>query len=187
MQKKTARVSNRRKSAIYSFAQNSLQASLENAFLIDRAYQLEIDLTPCRINTNAIANRRWIAMLPIARIARFLGAIARGGLLRFSAGERGREAERDQHSAGEVALRAAQARAAANAFRERPGEQRVHRVAAPAHHRKQNSQLANLQRGVTARRVDELRQERQKKQRGLRIEQGDQHALREDSRQQDRE
>jgi hypothetical protein len=32
----------------------------ETAFLIDRAYQLEIDLTPYRINTNTISNRRWI-------------------------------------------------------------------------------------------------------------------------------
>ena len=33
------------------------------AFLIDTACQLEIDLTPCRINAAAISNRRWIAAL----------------------------------------------------------------------------------------------------------------------------
>jgi|HubBroStandDraft_6_1064221.scaffolds.fasta_scaffold189659_2 hypothetical protein len=131
----TASVSNRRKSAIYSFAQDSLQVSLANAFLIDRAYQLEIDLTPCRINTNAISNRRWISILPTTKIAHLSAAILRGGLLRFGTGERGREAERDQHSAGEITLRATQARAAANAFSERAGEQRVDRIAAPAHHR----------------------------------------------------
>jgi hypothetical protein len=32
------------------------------AFLIDRAYQLEIDLTPCRISETALSNRRWIAV-----------------------------------------------------------------------------------------------------------------------------
>jgi hypothetical protein len=36
------------------------------AFLIDRAYQLEIDLTPSRINTNDISSRRWIAVLRFA-------------------------------------------------------------------------------------------------------------------------
>jgi hypothetical protein len=35
------------------------------AFLIDRGYQLEIDLTPCRIIKSAISNRRWIAISPI--------------------------------------------------------------------------------------------------------------------------
>jgi len=51
---------------------------------------------------------------------------------RFGAGEGGGEAERDQHFAGKVALRAAQARAAANAFGERASEQRVNRIAAPS-------------------------------------------------------
>src|SRR5271168_5158373 len=36
--------------------------SMYAPLLIDRAYQLEIGLTPCRINTNAISNRRWIAV-----------------------------------------------------------------------------------------------------------------------------
>ena len=34
------------------------------AFLIDRAYRLEIALTPSKIITNRISNRRWIAILP---------------------------------------------------------------------------------------------------------------------------
>jgi hypothetical protein len=50
----------RRKSAIHFLAQNSLQLSLENVFLIDRAYRLEIDLSPHEINANAVSNRRWI-------------------------------------------------------------------------------------------------------------------------------
>ena len=36
------------------------------AFLIDTACRLEIDLTPYRINTNIISNRRWIAGLHFA-------------------------------------------------------------------------------------------------------------------------
>ena len=35
------------------------------AFLIDRGYQLEIGLTPCRIIKSAVSNRRWIAVSPI--------------------------------------------------------------------------------------------------------------------------
>ena len=44
----TAHVSNRRKSAIYSSTQNRLQVPLEDAFLIDRACRLEIDLTSAK-------------------------------------------------------------------------------------------------------------------------------------------
>jgi hypothetical protein len=35
--------------------------SLATAFLIDRAYQLEMDVTLCRINETSLSNRRWIA------------------------------------------------------------------------------------------------------------------------------
>jgi hypothetical protein len=35
------------------------------ASLIDRGYQLEISLTPCRIIKSAISNRRWTAISPI--------------------------------------------------------------------------------------------------------------------------
>src|SRR5271168_3798529 len=38
----------------------------EIAFLIDRGYRLEIDVTPYRINTNTISNRRWIAISQFA-------------------------------------------------------------------------------------------------------------------------
>jgi NAD(P)-dependent dehydrogenase (short-subunit alcohol dehydrogenase family) len=41
-----ASVSNRRKSAIYFFPQNTLPVPVENAFLIDRGRRLEIELTP---------------------------------------------------------------------------------------------------------------------------------------------
>jgi hypothetical protein len=44
---------------------------LRIAFLIDRGYRLEFDLTPYRINTNTISNRRWIAILPSAKCAQF--------------------------------------------------------------------------------------------------------------------
>jgi hypothetical protein len=36
------------------------KASVQTAFLIDSGYRLEIDLTPCEINKNALSNRRWI-------------------------------------------------------------------------------------------------------------------------------
>jgi hypothetical protein len=36
--------------------------SLATAFLIDRAYQLQMDVTLCRINETVISNRRWIAV-----------------------------------------------------------------------------------------------------------------------------
>jgi hypothetical protein len=37
------------------------------SFLIDRAYQLEIDVTPCKQTTDVMSNRRWIAVLPPPR------------------------------------------------------------------------------------------------------------------------
>jgi hypothetical protein len=52
----------RRSSANAGSARRS-SAKAGPAFLIDRAYQLEIDLTPSRINTNDISSRRWIAVL----------------------------------------------------------------------------------------------------------------------------
>jgi hypothetical protein len=44
-----------------AFPQTAAKAARYTTFLIDRAYQLEIDLTLCRINETAISNRRWIA------------------------------------------------------------------------------------------------------------------------------
>lgn len=38
------------------------------AFLIDRAYQLEIDVTPCKQRPAANSNRRWIAILQYSKI-----------------------------------------------------------------------------------------------------------------------
>jgi len=38
-------------------------------FLIDSGYRLEADLSPCRINANAISNRRWIAVSPSCSLA----------------------------------------------------------------------------------------------------------------------
>ena len=66
----TARVSNRRKSASFSFLQNSLQVPLENAFLIDRACQLETDVTPCKQTAAPLFNRRWIAIFAFPSRAR---------------------------------------------------------------------------------------------------------------------
>ena len=62
----TARISNRRKSAIFSPSQIcadrlvTCHSSRITEFLLDTASRLEIDLTPYKINTDVISNRRWI-------------------------------------------------------------------------------------------------------------------------------
>ena len=45
-----------------AFPQTAAKAARYTTFLIDRGYQLEIDLTSCRINETVISNRRWIAV-----------------------------------------------------------------------------------------------------------------------------
>src|SRR5256886_13373165 len=88
-----------------------------------------------------------------------------------------RQAKRNQAAARDITLDAAQAQASANALGHGPRNQRIGRIAAPAHRCEQDPQLQDLQRDVTARRIDKLRQKRQKKEGGFGIEQIDQEAL----------
>jgi len=59
----TAIGSNSEFSRVFLSHQRVDYPSCATAFLIDRAYQLEIEVTPRRISKNTLSNRRWIAIL----------------------------------------------------------------------------------------------------------------------------
>jgi len=96
---------------------------------------------------------------------------------RSCAGERWRQSERDQSAAGDVALEAPKPQAPANPLGHGSGNQGIDGVAAPTHQREQDSELQDLQRDVSARRINKLRQESQKEERRFRIEQIHEKAL----------
>src|SRR4028118_743985 len=85
-----------------------------------------------------------------------------------------------------VASRAAEARALVSAPEPvggRAGEQGVEAVGAEGDDDERGAEQGYLRRDRAARRVDELGQEGQEKERGLGVEDVDDHALREDARQ----
>src|SRR5438045_9690377 len=68
---------------------------------------------------------------------------------------------------GDIALRAAETGAGAKTVCDGAGEHGPDGIAAPAHESKQHPQLKNLQSGMAAGRVHELREKREKEQSGF--------------------
>jgi hypothetical protein len=111
------------------------------------------------------------------------GAIKRHASFCPRSRERRGQTESDERATRYIPLRTPQAHVPAEMLCSRAGSHGPHGITAPAHHGKQDSQFEDLQRCVTACRIYELRQKRQKEQRGLGVQQVNQHSLSKNPRQ----
>jgi len=113
--------------------------------------------------------------------------VARAGRLLFrgGAGEGGGDAERDQHSAGDVALGARPTCIASQPVRNAPGRQRPQAVAQETEGSKKNSQEENLARDAATRGIHELREKSEEEEGRFWIHHVYDDALREDATQPD--
>src|ERR1700738_4667797 len=119
------------------------------------------------------------ALLPgsISPLLSLFCAKSSSRLLRLTTCKRRSHTQSNQRPARYILLGAAQTCAPAKPLRNRPGRQGPNRIAPPAHQRKQQTQFENLQRGMPACRLNELRQKCEEKQGGLGIQKVHQHAL----------
>jgi len=97
--------------------------------------------------------------------------------------ERRRDAETHERAAGEPALPAQEAPVAADEIAGGARRERVHRVAHDAEPHEGQAEHENLRLQRSTRRIEELRQEREKEDRRLRVEEIDHETVAEDAAQ----